>query len=67
MQCQHQILNIYHRGYDTVPCYREAKYRLTYWNGSTECVCGRCKGAIIRSIKSEGYDKDLEKMKVEIL
>lgn len=67
MQCQHQILNIYHRGYDTIPCDREAKYRLTYWNGVSECVCGRCKGAIIRSIKSEGYANELDRTKVEIL
>ena len=67
MQCQHQILNIYHRGYDTFSCCREAKYRLTYWNGVSECVCGRCKGAIIRSIKSEGCTKDLDRIKVETL
>ena len=67
MKCQHEILNIYHRGYDTNPCKREAKYRITYWNGASECVCGRCKGAIIRTIKSEELLDIETDLKIETL
>ena len=65
MKCQHQILNIYHRGYDTNPCQREATYRITYMNGNSECICGRCKGSIIRSIKADGYEYQLPYTKIE--
>ena len=67
MKCQHQILNIYCKGYSTDSCKREAKYRLTYLNGSSECVCGYCKNGIIRSIKSEWFPEELERLKIEKL
>lgn len=65
MKCQHEVLQIHHRGYYTMPCEREAKYRLTYRNGASECVCGYCKNGIFRSIRSEGFTGELESVKIE--
>lgn len=65
MKCQHDVLQIHHRGYYTMPCKREANYRLIYRNGVSECVCGYCKNGIFRSIRGDGYTVEEEISKVE--
>jgi hypothetical protein len=54
MKCENYIRDKYCRGYNIWPCTREARWRLTYWNGNSQCLCGICKGKIMHAIREEG-------------
>lgn len=40
-----------------VPCPRAAKWKVTFYTGQTELVCGYCKGKLMRAFKDWPEDK----------